>query len=84
MTRPLRTRTVITSAVVAFALPLAMTAGTAAADRAGAPAADGPSGAAPGAPGAASTWVRGDKDGFGTSRTLRSKAWYTLNNGVLS
>ncbi|MDX6325461.1 MAG: glucoamylase, partial [Nocardioidaceae bacterium] len=59
-------------------------AGTAVADRAGSRASDRASGTAPGAPGAASTWVRGDKDGFGTSRTLQSKVWYTLNNGVLS
>jgi glucoamylase len=39
---------------------------------------------APGAPGKASTWAAGDKDGFGTSRTLRSKVWYTLNDGALT
>ncbi|HZC52796.1 MAG TPA: hypothetical protein VE441_09900, partial [Mycobacterium sp.] len=42
------------------------------------------SGAAPGAPGAASDWVTGDKDGFGTARGTTSKVWYTLNNGELS
>jgi glucoamylase len=41
-------------------------------------------GDAPGAPGKAADWAPGDKDGFGTSRTLRSKAWYTVNNGVLT
>jgi glucoamylase len=40
--------------------------------------------AAPGAPGVAHTWAPGDKDGFGTSRSLKSKAWYTLNDGVLT
>ncbi len=39
---------------------------------------------APGAPGAASDWVTGDKDGFGTARGTTSKVWYTLNNGELS
>jgi glucoamylase len=39
---------------------------------------------APGSPGQAATWAPGDKDGFGTSRTLRSKAWYTLNDGGLT
>jgi glucoamylase len=39
---------------------------------------------APGAPGAASDWVTGDKDGFGTARGTASKVWYTLNNGELS
>ena len=42
------------------------------------------SGEAPGAPGAASDWVTGDKDGFGTARGTASKVWYTLNNGELS
>jgi glucoamylase len=41
-------------------------------------------GEAPGAPGAASDWVTGDKDGFGTARGTSSKVWYTLNNGGLS
>ena len=41
-------------------------------------------GEAPGAPGAASDWVTGDKDGFGTARGTSSKVWYTLNNGELS
>jgi glucoamylase len=39
---------------------------------------------APGAPGKAADWAPGDKDGFGTSRTLRSKVWYTINNGELT
>ena len=42
------------------------------------------SGQAPGAPGAASDWVTGDKDGFGTARGTDSKVWYTLSNGELS
>jgi glucoamylase len=41
-------------------------------------------GAAPGAPGAASDWVTGDKDGFGTARGTASKVWYTLHGGELS
>ena len=50
-----------------------------------APALAAPSGGpAPGAPGAASDWVTGDKDGFGTARGTASKVWYTLNNGELS
>jgi glucoamylase len=39
---------------------------------------------APGAPGAASDWVTGDKDGFGTAQGTTSKVWYTLNSGELS
>jgi glucoamylase len=39
---------------------------------------------APGSPGKAADWAPGDKDGFGTSRTLRSKAWYTVNDGTLT
>jgi glucoamylase len=46
--------------------------------------ASGAGGEAPGAPGAASDWVTGDKDGFGTARGTSSKVWYTLNNGELS
>ena len=41
-------------------------------------------GAAPGAPGQASDWSPGDKDGFGTARGTASKVWYTLRNGELS
>jgi glucoamylase len=48
------------------------------------PLASGSSGLAPGAPGAASDWVTGDKDGFGTALGTASKVWYTLNNGELS
>jgi glucoamylase len=43
-----------------------------------------PRGEAPGAPGAASDWVTGDKDGFGTARGTASKVWYTLHGGELS
>ena len=39
---------------------------------------------APSSPGKASDWAPGDKDGFGTSRTLRSKVWYTINDGELT
>jgi glucoamylase len=39
---------------------------------------------APGAPGQASTWAPADKGGFGTSKTTRSKVWYTLENGDMS
>lgn len=39
---------------------------------------------APGFPGQGATWAAGDKDGFGTSRTLDSKVWYTLNDGALT
>ncbi|HEY4315008.1 MAG TPA: glycoside hydrolase family 15 protein [Actinomycetes bacterium] len=42
------------------------------------------SGAAPGAPGTASDWVPGDKDGFGTARGTDSKVWYTLSRGTLN
>ncbi|HEX6709978.1 MAG TPA: glycoside hydrolase family 15 protein [Rubrobacter sp.] len=39
---------------------------------------------APGAPGEQAVWTPADKDGFGTSTTTGSKAWYTLNNGELT
>src|SRR5690349_11909194 len=39
-------------------------------------------GDAPGAPGQASTWAEGDKDGFGTAYGTSSKVWYTLNDGT--
>ena len=39
---------------------------------------------APGAPGAVANWAPGNKDGFGTSTTLASKVWYTLNGGELT
>src|SRR4051794_8901475 len=50
----------------------------------GAVTAQAASGAAPGAPGTASDWVPGDKDGFGTARGTDSKVWYTLSRGELS
>jgi len=42
------------------------------------------SGTAPGGPGARALWTAGNKDGFGTSTTLGSKVWYTLNGGELT
>lgn len=42
------------------------------------------SGQAPGEPGSESTWVPGDKDGFGTARGTASKVWYTLSRGKLN
>jgi len=39
-------------------------------------------GPAPGAPGIASTWTTGAKQGLGTSATTTSKLWYTLGQGV--
>src|SRR4051794_7675497 len=50
----------------------------------GAVTAQAASGAAPGAPGTASDWVPGDKDGFGTARGTDSKVWYTLSRGTLN
>jgi glucoamylase len=41
-------------------------------------------GSAPGAPGAVALWTEGDKDGFGTSTTTRSKVWHTLDDGELT
>ena len=38
----------------------------------------------PGAPGKASDWNEGDKDGFGTAYGTASKVWYTLNDGELT
>ncbi|HKR58966.1 MAG TPA: glycoside hydrolase family 15 protein [Pyrinomonadaceae bacterium] len=39
---------------------------------------------APGAPGLDAHWPSAAKNGFGTSTTLASKVWFTLNNGVLT
>jgi glucoamylase len=39
---------------------------------------------APGAPGADAHWSSAAKNGFGTSNTLASKVWFTLNNGVMT
>lgn len=37
---------------------------------------------APGAPGIASAWTTGTKQGLGTSTTTGSKVWYTLGQGI--
>ena len=39
---------------------------------------------APGAPGLDAHWPSAAKNGFGTSNTLASKVWFTLNNGVMT
>jgi glucoamylase len=39
---------------------------------------------APGALGADAYWPSAAKNGLGTSNTLASKVWFTLNNGVLT
>src|SRR6267143_4809203 len=39
---------------------------------------------APGAPGMDAHWPSAAKNGFGTSNTVASKVWFTLNNGVLT
>jgi glucoamylase len=39
---------------------------------------------APGAPGGASAWTTGAKQGLGTSTTLQSKVWYTIARGVIT
>jgi glucoamylase len=44
----------------------------------------GTSGVAPGAPGATADWAPADKHGFGTSKTLASKVWFTLESGELT
>src|ERR1700750_2737215 len=62
------------AAALVAALTVAVPPGTASAS----------SGEAPGAPGAASDWVTGDKDGFGTAPDTSSKVWYTLHGGELS
>ena len=41
-------------------------------------------GVAPGAPGSKSDFAPADKHGFGTSRTLASKVWFTLESGELT
>jgi glucoamylase len=49
---------------------------------AAAPAAAG--GPAPGAPGEKAVWTEADKDGFGTSHSLESTVWHTLDDGRLT
>ena len=39
---------------------------------------------APGGPGNDAQWPSAAKDGFGTSTSLRSKVWFTLNNGEMT
>ncbi|MGH9930337.1 MAG: glycoside hydrolase family 15 protein [Pyrinomonadaceae bacterium] len=39
---------------------------------------------APGAPGLDAHWPSAAKNGLGTSNTLASKVWFTLNNGVMT
>jgi glucoamylase len=39
---------------------------------------------APGAPGLDAHWPSAAKNGFGTSNTVASKVWFTLNNGVMT
>ncbi len=39
---------------------------------------------APGGPGGDAHWPSAAKNGFGTSNTLQSKLWFTLNSGVLT
>jgi glucoamylase len=39
---------------------------------------------APGAPGEKGVWTEADKDGFGSSHTLQSKVWHTLDDGRLT
>lgn len=39
---------------------------------------------APGVPGDDAHWPSAAKNGFGTSNTLASKVWFTLNNGVMT
>ncbi len=39
---------------------------------------------APGAPGQDAHWPSAAKNGFGTSDTIASKVWFTLNNGVMT
>jgi glucoamylase len=41
-------------------------------------------GSAPGAPGSPAFWTPADKTGFGTSATLQSKVWHTLEQGELT
>jgi glucoamylase len=39
---------------------------------------------APGGPGEKAVWTEADKDGFGTSHTLASKVWHTLDDGRMT
>jgi glucoamylase len=59
----------VAGSLVALALALLVPAATLAAD-------------APGAPGIASAWTTGAKQGLGTSTTAASKVWYTLGQGI--
>jgi glucoamylase len=73
--RPARAAAAIAGAALTAALVIAP---------GGSPGALAAAGAAPGAPGTASDWVPGDKDGFGTARGTASKVWYTLSRGTLN
>jgi glucoamylase len=39
---------------------------------------------APGSPGAMPTWTSGDKEAVGTSTSIQSKVWFTLENGIMT
>jgi glucoamylase len=43
-----------------------------------------PSGVAPGGPGQAPTWTSGAKEAVGTSVTVASRVWFTLQDGILT
>jgi glucoamylase len=51
---------------------------------ASAPGATAARGVAPGGPGAPAVWTPADKEGFGTSTTVASKVWHTLERGTLT
>ncbi|WP_306208131.1 glycoside hydrolase family 15 protein [Actinoplanes sp. RD1] len=57
---------------------LLVTAGVLTLALTGVPAAGAPSGAAPGAPGVDEQYLPADKSGIGTSHTLASKVWFTV------
>jgi glucoamylase len=77
--RPRRVRAGVVAALTGAAVTVALVVAPG-----GAVTAQAASGAAPGAPGTASDWVPGDKDGFGTARGTDSKVWYTLSRGTLN
>jgi glucoamylase len=78
--RPRRLLLSVLLAAIATALPAAALLATALpASARGSEAAT-----APGAPGATPDWASADKHGFGTSTTLSSNVWFTLEGGELT
>jgi glucoamylase len=75
---------VVVAVVAAIALEGEAVGASRSTARPAANASAGSTGVAPGAPGATADWAPADKHGFGTSKTLASKVWFTLESGELT